>query len=72
MEIIFIGVVGAILFFTGLWKLVAPIFLIWWVAFIVCDHRQKTAEQKGFKIIVPQLSGLKRPVHTVNYFGPVW
>jgi hypothetical protein len=72
MEIIFIGVLGAMLFFTGLWKVVTPIFLIWWLAFIVSEHRQKTAQQMGFKITPPQLSGLKKPVHTVNYFGPVW
>jgi len=59
MEIIFIGAVGAILLFTGLWKIVIPIFLIWWLAFIVCERRQKTAEQKGFKITAPGISGLK-------------
>jgi hypothetical protein len=72
MEIIFIGAVGAMLFFTSLWKIVGPIFLIWWVAFIVFEHRQKTAEQKRFKISAPQMAGLKSPAHTVNYFGPVW
>jgi hypothetical protein len=72
MEIIFIGLVGAILFFTGLWKLVAPIFFIWWLAFIVSESRQKAVKMKGFKITAPQFSALKRPQYTVNYFGPVW
>jgi hypothetical protein len=72
MEIIFIGAVGAILFYTCLWKILSPIFFIWWLAFIVSEHRQKKAEQKSFKINVPHLSVLERPVYTVNYFGPVW
>jgi hypothetical protein len=72
MEIIFIGLAGAILFFTGLWKVVALIFFIWWLAFIVSENRQKAVKMKGFKITAPQLSELKRPAFTVNYFGPVW
>jgi hypothetical protein len=47
-------------------------FFIWCIAFFMCEHRQKTAEQKGLIITSPQSEGLKRQVYTLNYFGPVW
>lgn len=73
MELIFLAGVIAVLFFTGMWKLVAPVFFLWWLAFIIAEHSHRTAHTAGHHTRpAPRLSGARRPRYSVNYFGPVW
>lgn len=37
MEIIFITFFGILLFYTGLWQILAPVFIVWLVAFFVSE-----------------------------------
>lgn len=47
MELIFLAGVLAVLLFTGMWKLVAPIFFLWWLAFIIAEHSHRTVHTAG-------------------------
>ena len=37
MEIIFIVFCGGILLYTGLWKILGPVYLVWMIAFFISE-----------------------------------